>query len=162
VQVRRVAFVVAWFAVAVLIDRCRQHHSARPAEVAPTRDAGDGLTSVVRGDMRAVAVHVDDIVGIAGFLHPEDRVDVVVTVPATDRNLEPTSKVILQNVKVLAIARDTQLVDGAHALDHTTVVFTLLVKPEEAEKLARAATAGRILLALRTTGEECSIPVGTD
>jgi pilus assembly protein CpaB len=110
-----------------------------------------GLSALLPEGMRAVAVRVDDVVGVAGFIHPGDRVDVIATMQA--KADEPTSKVILQNVKVLTVGKDVDEVrkDGAKAVSAT--VATLMVSPEESESLALAATKGKLLLALRGMGD---------
>jgi pilus assembly protein CpaB len=113
------------------------------------REAGGGLTITIPEGMRAVSVRVDEVVGVAGFVLPGTRVDVLVTVmPGTDRR-ETTTRIILQNVRALAAdQRYQQDIDGDPR--YVTVV-TLLVTPEQAEELTLAATEGRIQLALRNT-----------
>src|SRR5258706_11153412 len=114
----------------------------------PPKDAGAGLTPVIPEGMRALSVRVNDVIGVAGYVLPGTRVDVVVTISPTDQHPDTTSKVILTNVKVLTagtkIERDT--------VDHKPVtvnVVTLLVDPSEAERLTLASTEGKIQLALR-------------
>ncbi|HCF58972.1 MAG TPA: Flp pilus assembly protein CpaB [Myxococcales bacterium] len=111
--------------------------------------AGQGLAAVLPEEMRAVAVRVDDVVGVAGFIHPGDAVDVIVTMKASESShVPPTAKVILQNVRVLAVGKE---------LDHKSkkqkavpvTVATLMVSSPDSEKLALASTKGKILLALR-------------
>lgn len=112
-----------------------------------------GLATLLSEGTRAVAVRVDDVVGVAGFIHPGDRVDVVVTMqPKSD--LPWTSKVILQNVKVLAVGKDVQVKgkDAEKAVSAT--VATVMVTPEESEILALAATKGKLLLTLRGFGDD--------
>jgi pilus assembly protein CpaB len=113
------------------------------------REGGGGLTITIPEGMRAVSVRVDEVVGVAGFVLPGTRVDVLVTVmPGTDRR-ETTTRIILQNVRALAAdQRYQQDLDGDPR--YVTVV-TLLVTPEQAEELTLAATEGRIQLALRNT-----------
>src|SRR5205814_1366468 len=80
------------------------------------KTAGNGLAALIPGNMRAIAVHVDDVVGVAGFIHPDDRVDVIVTLhPTRPNDAEPVSKVILQNVKVLAVGKELEVSDGKRA-----------------------------------------------
>ena len=68
--------------------------------------AGRGLAALLEPGTRAVSVRVDDVVGVAGFIHPGDSVDVIVTMkPREDGNSLPASKVILQNIRVLAVGR---------------------------------------------------------
>jgi len=114
------------------------------------KDSGAGLAALIPPSMRAVAVRVDDVVGVAGFIHPEDRVDVIVTMRPQKSESEPTSKVILQNVKVLAVGKELEAKEGARGQAVPVTVATLLVDPEQSEKMALAATNGQILLTLRS------------
>jgi pilus assembly protein CpaB len=119
------------------------------------KDARGGLAALIPTTMRAVAVRVDDVVGVAGFIHPEDRVDVIVTLRVG--NNEPTSKVILQNVKVLAVGKELDVAEGGRGRAMPVTVATLLVDPEQAEKLALSATQGQILLTLRNWADDDAI-----
>jgi pilus assembly protein CpaB len=113
------------------------------------REAGGGLSITIPEGMRAVSVRVDEVVGVAGFVLPGTRVDVLVTVvPSSDR-MQSITRTILTNVRTLAAdQRYQQDLDGEPR--YVTVV-TLLVTPEHAETLTLAATEGRIQLALRNT-----------
>ncbi|MBN2575344.1 MAG: Flp pilus assembly protein CpaB [Deltaproteobacteria bacterium] len=119
------------------------------------RDSGKGLAALIPPTMRAVAVRVDDVVGVAGFIHPEDRVDVIVTIrPTKPDNAEPTSKVILQNVEVLTVGKEIETKDNTRNKPIPVTVATLLVTPENSEKLALAANQGKILLTLRSRADD--------
>ncbi len=119
------------------------------------RDSGKGLAALIPPTMRAVAVRVDDVVGVAGFIHPEDRVDVIVTIrPTKPENAEPTSKVILQNVEVLTVGTEMETKDTTRNKPIPVTVATLLVTPEGSEKLALAANQGRLLLTLRSRSDD--------
>jgi pilus assembly protein CpaB len=113
------------------------------------KEAGGGLPITIPEGMRAVSVEVDEVVGVAGFVLPGTRVDVLVTVmPGTDRR-QTTTKIILQNVRALAADQAYQQdIDGE---PQPVTVVTLLVTPDEAEALTLASTEGRIQLALRNT-----------
>ncbi len=118
-----------------------------------TSGEGKGALSVVLpAGMRAVAVRVDDVVGVAGFIHPGDRVDVIVTMRPTDRGDAPfTSKIILQNIKVLTVGKDVDTAPGRDpAKPLSATVATLMVNSDQAEQLALAAAKGQLLLALRS------------
>ncbi len=113
------------------------------------KEAGGGLTITIPEGMRAVSVEVDEVVGVAGFVLPGTRVDVLATVmPGTDRS-QTTTRIILQNVR--AVAADQQYQQDIDGEPQYVTVVTLLVTPEEAEALTLAATEGRIQLALRNT-----------
>jgi pilus assembly protein CpaB len=119
------------------------------------RDSGKGLAALIPPSMRAVAVRVDDVVGVAGFIHPEDRVDVIVTIrPTKPDNAEPTSKVILQNIEVLAVGKEMETKDSARNKAMPVTVATLLVTPEGSEKLALAGNQGKLLLTLRSRADD--------
>ena len=71
-------------------------------KLAPADSTVGGVAAVMDPDMRAMAVRVDDEIGVAGFLKPGDRVDVFVTMKATDQR-DPMSKMVLANRRILAI-----------------------------------------------------------
>ena len=118
-----------------------------PNKLAST-EAGGGLPPAIPPGLRAVSVRVNEVIGVAGYVLPGTRVDVVATVGATGGVSEVASKVVLTNVQVLAagtkIERDTE-----HNKPMPVSVVTLLVDPEEAERLTLASTEGKIQLALR-------------
>jgi len=106
-----------------------------------------------------MAVRVDDVVGVAGFIHPDDRVDVLVTLHPQHPNAETTTKVFMQNVKVLAVGQEVEANDQARMHASQATVATLLVSPQDSERLALAAAEGRLLLTLRSWTD--SLPVNT-
>jgi len=113
-----------------------------------SKDAGAGLPPAIPPGLRAVSVRVNEVIGVAGYVLPGTRVDVVATVSPTDQKQDMTSKVILTNVQVLAAG--TKIERDAHDNKPMPVsVVTLLVDPEEAERLTLASTEGKIQLALR-------------
>ncbi|MGC1449575.1 MAG: Flp pilus assembly protein CpaB [Candidatus Sulfotelmatobacter sp.] len=106
-------------------------------------DGGSVLSSMIPSGMRAVTVDVNEVTGVAGFAAPGSRVDVLATLNLSGSK-EPRTLTILQNMKVLAT--DQNLDHGTGGLAH---VVTLLVLPEDAEKLALARQEGHIQLILR-------------
>ncbi len=137
------------------ITAVRLNEPLLEGKLAP-RQAGGGLAIAIPPGMRAMSVKVDEVVGVAGFVLPGTRVDVVVTItPPGDRN-EPISRVVLQNIQALAAGQRIQT--DADGKPVTTTVITLLVRPEDAEKLALAAAQGRIQLALRNTVDVTDVP----
>ena len=113
------------------------------------KEAGGGLPITIPEGMRAVSVEVDKVIGVAGFVLPGTRVDVLATVmPSNDRALT-TTRIILQNIR--AIAADQKYQEDSEGKPQYVTVETLLVKPREAEALTLAATEGKIQLALRNT-----------
>ena len=111
-------------------------------------EAGAGLPPAIPPGLRALSIKVNEVIGVAGYVLPGTRVDVLVTVSPNQNQGDMTSKVILTNVQVLAagtkIDRDT---DKNKPM--AVSVVTLLVNPEEAERLTLASTEGKIQLALR-------------
>jgi pilus assembly protein CpaB len=109
------------------------------------KEGESALAAVVAPDKRAVTVRVDDVVGVAGFLLPGNRVDVVGT-HKDDRSGVITSETILSNIKVLAVDQST----AANSNEPVVVrAVTLEVTPEEGETLLKGKAAGSIQLALR-------------
>jgi pilus assembly protein CpaB len=117
-----------------------------PAKLA-SKEAGAGLPPVIPEGYRALSVRVNDVVGVAGYVLPGTRVDVVATVNPTQQTTDVTSKVILTNVLVLAAGTKIEQQDGNKPI--AVSVVTLLVNPDEAERLTLASTEGKIQLALR-------------
>lgn len=111
-----------------------------------------GLTALLPVDKRAMTVKVDEASGVAGFLNPDNRVDVVVTVDKGDFNKDPVSKLVLQNLRVLGTGQRIEKRLGEKPQVVPTV--TLEVTPEEGERLALATREGMISLVLRNQQDE--------
>lgn len=110
--------------------------------------AAAGLPSVIENAKRAVSVKVDPIVGVAGFVTPGTRVDVLATVRRLDTGEKlPYTKVILQDVPVLAI--DQKMEEAKNGEPELVSVVTMEVTPKQSEELTYAAHEGRLQLALR-------------
>jgi pilus assembly protein CpaB len=111
------------------------------------RGAGGGLPVSIPDGMRAVSVGVDDVVAVAGFVTPGTVVDVLATgaVPGNG-DAGSVTRTILEHAKVLAVGQQLTTENGKPV---SAPVVTLLVKPEDGEKLTLAASTGRIHLALR-------------
>jgi pilus assembly protein CpaB len=103
-----------------------------------------GLSSVISEDKRAVTVKVSEVSGVAGFTLPGRRVDVLVTIE--DDKKEPVTKMILQNIKVLAV---DQNIDQSGDKPIIVNAVTLELTPQESEILAMASTEGTLHMALR-------------
>jgi pilus assembly protein CpaB len=119
------------------------------------KEAGGGLPITIPEGMRAVSVEVDEVIGVAGFVLPGTRVDVLATVMPTNDRRQITTRIILQNVP--ALAADQVYQRDMEGEPQPVTVVTLLVTPEEAEALTLAATEGRIQLALRNTLDSESV-----
>jgi pilus assembly protein CpaB len=113
-----------------------------------SKEAGVGLPPVIPEGMRAVSVRVNEVIGVAGYVLPGTRVDVVATASPTNEKSDTTSKVILSNVQVLTAGTRMEQ-DQEQGKPVQVTVVTLLVNPEQAERLALASTEGKIQLALR-------------
>jgi pilus assembly protein CpaB len=113
---------------------------------------GAGLTVRLEAGKRALALRVDEIVGVSGFIVPDDRVDIILTTtPVGAAQDAKISKIVLQNKRVLSVAQSTEQKDGKPQLARS---ITLEVTPEEAEKLSLASSEGQIVLALRGLGDD--------
>src|SRR5260370_16827077 len=113
-----------------------------------SKDVGGGLPPAIAPGMRAVSVKVNEVICVAGYVLPGTRVDVVATISPTLQPQDSTSKVILTNVQVLAAGTKIER-DLKENKPIAVTVVTLLVDPNDAEKLTLAATEGKIQLALR-------------
>lgn len=111
-------------------------------------NGGAGLAALIPAGMRAVSVKVNDVIGVAGFVTPGTHVDVVLTgQPAHNAGDDPAATTILENVQVLAAGQN--LPRGNDTEPQNVAVITLLVSPEDAQKLSLATQEGKIQLALR-------------
>lgn len=114
------------------------------------RGSGFGLGPLIPPGMRAIAVHVNDVVGVAGFILPGMRVDVLVTGRPHDSN-DTVSRTVLQNITVLSAGQTIQSDGKSQSI--IAPVVTLLVNPREAEALTLANAEGRIQLVLRNSND---------
>jgi pilus assembly protein CpaB len=108
------------------------------------------LTYVVPPGHRAVTVAVNEVAGVAGFLTPRDRVDIIVTTQLPNGNRDSVSKIILENVPILATGQVTDQKDGKPAVVPTV---TLDLLPSDAEKLVVSASKGPLQLLLRNIAD---------
>ncbi|RMH06224.1 MAG: Flp pilus assembly protein CpaB [Nitrospirae bacterium] len=109
-----------------------------------------GVDAVLDPEKRAMAVKVDQEVAVAGFIKPGHYVDVLVTMQPPGRNAQTVTKIVIENVRVLATGMQLQR-QGEDGQAQPVSIMTLEVTPEEAEKLALASTRGRLRLALRSS-----------
>ena len=109
-------------------------------------NAGSGLPSLIPPGMRAVSVRVNEVVSVAGFVTPGTRVDVLLT-GAPGGSGEQQTTTVLQNVAVLASGHTLERTSSGEA--QNTAVITLLVTPDDAQRLTLASSEGHIQLALR-------------
>jgi pilus assembly protein CpaB len=116
-----------------------------PSKLAP-ENAGAGLPALIPPGMRAVSVRVNEVVSVAGFVGPGTRVDVLLT-GTPNGGTENQTTTVLQNVAVIAAGK--QLEHNAAGESMNTPVITLLVSPDDAERITLASQEGHIQLALR-------------
>lgn len=115
------------------------------------------MTYVVPQGHRAVTVAVNEVAGVAGFLTPGDRVDVVVTTPVPDNEKESISKIVLENVPILATGQVTDQKEGKPAVVPTV---TLDLSPEDAEKIVLSSSKGALQLLLRNISDSTRAQTG--
>lgn len=130
----------------VLISPLKLNEPITEAKLAPTSVKTGGVPAVLKPGMRAIAVKGDKVIGISGFINPGNRVDVIVTVEEP-KTKKIKSKIFLENTAVLATG--TQIEKNEKGEPMPVDVYTIEVTPEQAEKVALAASEGRIQLALR-------------
>ena len=118
--------------------------------------AGEGLgpsiAYLLPDGMRAAAVRINDVSGVAGFIQPNDAVDVLITRDVSGREV---TDVLLQNVRVIALDQDAKSKDGKPNVARTA---TLELSPVDAQKIALAQRAAQLSLTLRKPGIEQNIP----
>jgi pilus assembly protein CpaB len=116
---------------------------------------GAGLGVLIPEGYRAMTVKVDDIVGVSGFVQPGSFVDVVAVILPMAQNAAqgPVSKIVLQNIKVLASGARIDSPENQREPSNVTAV-TLLVTPEQAEKLVLASNEGKLQLVMRNYSDQ--------
>ncbi|HEV8186312.1 MAG TPA: Flp pilus assembly protein CpaB [Pyrinomonadaceae bacterium] len=110
-----------------------------------------GLSAIIPEGYRAMTVKVDDAAGISGFIQPGTLVDVVVVIDPREGSgmQDPISKIVLQNIKVLANGQNIDKPKDEREANSVKAV-TLQVTPEQAEKLALASSEGKLQLVMRS------------
>jgi pilus assembly protein CpaB len=129
----------------VLIVSLKQNEPILETKLAPTSVSTGGVSAVVTPGKRAIAVKGDKVLGISGFIKPGNRVDVLVTLKHGKK--QETTKIVLENVLVLATGKEIQENDKGNP--SPVDVYTMEVTPEEGEKLTLAASKGKLQFALR-------------
>lgn len=124
-------------------------------KLAPVGAAG-GLSSVIPDGYRAMTVKVDDVVGVSGFIMPGSLVDIVVVIqpPKGTTSEDMISKIVLQNIKVLANGQNIDKPKNDREVERSVRAVTLQVTPEQAEKLALASSEGKLQLVMRNSVDQ--------
>jgi pilus assembly protein CpaB len=135
----------------VAVSKISAREPITESRLAPVGSAA-GLTSLIPEGYRAMNVRVDDVVGISGFIMPGALVDIVVVIEPADNSSqrERISKIVLQNIKVLANGSNLDKPKNEKEAERVKTV-TLQVTPEQAEKLALASSEGRLQLVMRNS-----------
>jgi pilus assembly protein CpaB len=125
------------------------------AKLAPVGAIG-GLSSVIPEGYRAMTVKVDDVVGVSGFIMPGTLVDIVVVIqpPKGSNSEEMMSKIVLQNIKVLASGQNIDKPKNDREVERSVRAVTLQVTPAQTEKLALASSEGKLQLVMRNSGDQ--------
>jgi pilus assembly protein CpaB len=128
-----------------LISPATENEPLTEVKLAP-REAGAGLPPTITAGMRAISVKVNEVIGVAGFVVPGTRVDVVVTL---SKQHDSVSRVVVTNAQVLTAGTKYDQEQAKDGKPVPSTVVTLLVMPEDAERIALASTEGSIMLTLR-------------
>jgi len=109
------------------------------------------IAALLPDGMRAASVRINDVSGVAGFIQPNDSVDVLITRSVVDQSGQQITDVLLQNTRVIAIGQDAKGESGQPQVAKTA---TLQVDPLGAQKLALAQEIGSLSLVLRKPGDD--------
>ncbi len=136
----------------VAVMRISAREPVTESRLAPV-GADGGLSSIIPDGYRAMTVKVDDVVGVSGFIMPGTLVDIVVVItpPKKSGQDEMISKIVLQNIKVLASGQNIDKPKSDREVERSVKAVTLLVTPEQAEKLALASSEGKLQLVMRNS-----------
>jgi len=137
----------------VIVAALKPNEPITEHKLAPRDVTAGGVAAVIQQGKRAIAVKGDMVIGISGFIRPGDRVDILVTL-THPKTKDEVTKLVLENIPVLATG--TQIQENGKGEPMPVDVYTLEVSPEEGEKLALAASKGKLQFALRnvTDGEK--------
>jgi pilus assembly protein CpaB len=125
-----------------------------PVTATKLSSRGGGLSMLVRPNMRAAGLQVNQVSGVSGFILPGDRVDVLATVDQNQVGQEAITRTVLQNIEVLAAGQKTEQRDNKPI---TVQAVTLLVDPTGAEVLAHSQHEGEISLVLRNPDDQTEV-----
>jgi pilus assembly protein CpaB len=139
-----------------LLAAVAENEPLTAAKVA-TREAGAGLPPMITEGMRAISVKVDEVIGVAGFVVPGARVDVVVTL---NQQQDGVARTVVENAQVLTAGTRIDQDQARDGRPLPSTVVTLLVSPDNAERIALASAVGRITLTLRNPMDR--IPLTTN
>lgn len=130
----------------IVVSPIREGEPVLEYRLAPTSMKTGGVAAILDSGKRAISVKGNNVLGIAGFINPGNRVDVLVTIADPDKGMDIT-KIVLENLLVLASGRQIQ--ENSKGEAAPVDVYTLEVTPEQGERLTLAANKGRLQFALR-------------
>jgi pilus assembly protein CpaB len=138
----------------VLIVPLKPTEPILQSKLAPDDVTAGGVSAIVTPGKRAIAVKGDKVIGISGFIRPGNKVDILVTIndPQTKKGM---TKLVLENILVLATGKE--MYSDENNKSAPVDVYTLEVTPEQGEKLALAATRGRLQFALRNSKDNVTV-----
>ena len=131
-----------------LISDLGENEPVTATRLAP-REAGAGLPPSIPPGMRAVSVKVNEVIGVAGFVVPGTRVDVMVTLTNRQAQQESVTRVVVSNAQVLTAGTRYDQENAKEGKPIPSTVVTLLVSPEDGERIALAQAEGQLMLTLR-------------
>jgi pilus assembly protein CpaB len=131
----------------VVITPIKTDEPVFDSRLAPMDITRGGVAAVISQNKRAMAVKVDRVKGVSGFIHPGNRVDVVATFRPANSST-PVTMTVLEYILVLATGTETEI-RNRQEKPHEVDVITLELTPEEAEVLALASSEGKLQLSLR-------------
>lgn len=130
----------------IVVSPIREGEPVVEYRLAPTTLETGGVSAILKEGTRAISVKGNLVLGIAGFINPGNRVDVLVTIQDPAKKA-PVTKIVLENLLVLASG--TQIVENSKGEPAPVDVYTLEVTPEEGERLTLASSKGKLQFALR-------------
>ena len=128
-----------------LLNSVAENEPITETKLAPL-EAGAGLSPSIPAGMRAMSVKVNEVVGVAGFVVPGTRVDLLVTLR---RGEDSMTRTVVSNVQVLTAGTRYDQEKAKDGEPIPSTVVTLMVSPQDAEKITLAQSEGQIMLALR-------------
>jgi pilus assembly protein CpaB len=129
-----------------LMGNLQENEPLLESKLAP-KGAGGGLPIIINEGKRGLTMRVNEVSGVSGFVTPNTRVDVLLTMENQNTNGEPATRIIMQDMRVLAAGQSIQ--PDKEGKPQSVPVVTFHVTPEQAETLALASQQGSIQLALR-------------
>src|SRR5262245_63560796 len=143
-----------------IIAAVLENEPVTEAKLAP-REGGAGLPPTIPHGMRAISVRVNEVVGVAGFVVPGTRVDVFVTLKQGNDN---ATRIVVSNVQVLTAGTRYDQDKSKNGEPIPSSVVTLLLTPEDAQRVVLATTEGALMLTLRNPLDQeptSTLPVRT-